>query len=88
MGSNHPPTHGKHYMACTLKCECAECLLYKTLRNRSRRKNKDKPINKGLVHGTYGGYKRELQLKMDPCDKCKDANNDYMRRFRLRSKLL
>jgi hypothetical protein len=66
------------------------------LRSKDRKENKiveaeKKRIKYGklvsdIPHGTYSGYIRHKQLRVDPCDECKQANAQYMADYRTKKK--
>lgn len=38
-----------------------------------------------MTCGTYGGYQMHARRGEEPCDDCRDANNEYMRDWRKRN---
>jgi hypothetical protein len=76
--------HGSYYGVYTLKCDCADCVAYKTNRLNKRR-GFIAPIretSRELVHGTYAGYLKEGRRGLPRCSECRKANNEHMKQLR------
>lgn len=39
-------------------------------------------MNNGIKHGTYAGYQKHKVLRIKPCDECREAAREYMRKYR------
>lgn len=50
--------------------------------NKAERRRRAKLDRLERIHGTLAGYRLELRLKLEPCDACRAANADSVRKYR------
>lgn len=65
-------------------CKCSICL--EAWRSYKRERQEKKPVQSAptlIKHGTRGGYLKEKRLHLEPCNLCREANNEYARWLRV-----